>query len=68
MVYSKAGNAGAFIFSLLLPPGFYIFALRAICGFENHLITTSIVGPDPDKQLRLFPLIIAAIVWILVSF
>ena len=66
-VYKNAGNTGAFIFSLLFPPGFYIFALRAICGFENKLMTTGLVRPDPDHQLRLLPLIIASIVWMLVS-
>jgi ATP-binding cassette, subfamily A (ABC1), member 3 len=62
LIYSKAGTVEAFIFSIILPPGFYIFALRAVCGFENHLIPTNVISADPDHHLRLLPLIIAAIV------
>lgn len=62
LVFSRASTGAAFVFSLLFPPGFYIFAIRAVCGFEAHQITTSVLDPDPDNGLRLLPLIIAAIV------
>ncbi len=62
LAFSRAGNGAAFIFTILFPPGFYIFAIRAICGFENHLIPTNVLKGDPDNSLMLLPLIIAAIV------
>ncbi|KAJ8507179.1 hypothetical protein ONZ45_g10435 [Pleurotus djamor] len=61
LVFSRASSGAAFIFSIIFPPGYYIFAIRAICGFENHEIGTNVLEPDPDNQLRLLPLIIAAI-------
>jgi ATP-binding cassette subfamily A (ABC1) protein 3 len=66
LVYNRAGTLGAFIYSIAFPSGFYIFAIRAICGFENNQIVTNVFNPDPDDHLKLFPLIIAAIVcWLL---
>ncbi|KAJ7584352.1 hypothetical protein C8J56DRAFT_950802 [Mycena floridula] len=63
LVLSKnAGNGLAFIFTILFPPGFYIFAIRAMCGFENHLLATDALHGDPDSSLRLLPLIIAALI------
>ncbi|KAH9885418.1 P-loop containing nucleoside triphosphate hydrolase protein [Cubamyces lactineus] len=62
LVFSRASTGAAFVFSLIFPPGFYIFAIRAVCGFEAHQITTSVTQPDPDNALRLLPLIIAAII------
>lgn len=61
LVFGHAGTGAAFIFSVVFPPGFYIFAIRAICGFENHQMATNAVKGDPDNQLMLLPLIIAAI-------
>ncbi|KAF9004918.1 P-loop containing nucleoside triphosphate hydrolase protein [Hymenopellis radicata] len=62
LAFSRAGNGAAFIFTIIFPPGFYIFAIRAICGFENHLIPTDALKGDPDNGLMLLPLIIAAII------
>lgn len=62
LVLKHGGNGFTFIFTILFPSGFYVFVIRAICGFENHQIPTSIIKPDPDNNLRaIFP-IIAAIV------
>ena len=61
-VFGRASNVAAFIFSIIFPPGFYIFSIRAIAGFENHQIHTNILNGDPDNHLRLLPLILAAIV------
>ena len=44
------------------PPGFYIFAIRAIVGWENHLHPTNALQGDPDNNLRLLPLLIIALV------
>ena len=62
LVFARASTGAAFVFTLIFPPGFYIFAIRAICGFEVHQIATDVLKGDPDNQLRLLPLIIAAIV------
>ncbi|KAI0756145.1 P-loop containing nucleoside triphosphate hydrolase protein [Daedaleopsis nitida] len=62
LVFARASSGVAFIFTILFPPGFYIFAIRAICGFEVHQVATSVLKSDPDNSLRLLPLIIAAIV------
>ncbi|TFK69908.1 P-loop containing nucleoside triphosphate hydrolase protein [Pluteus cervinus] len=59
---SHAGTGAAFIFSILFPPGFYIFAIRAICGWENHLLPTNALKGDPDSGLRLLPIMLAAII------
>jgi len=66
LVFSKATTRVATIFSLIFPPGYYIFAIRAICGWENHQIPTNILKPDPDSNLTLLPLIIAAVVRLVV--
>jgi hypothetical protein len=62
LVLKGAGDGTAFIFTILFPSGFYIFAIRAICGFENNQIPTSMIKPDPDKSLRVIVPVIAAIV------
>ncbi|KAL0951946.1 hypothetical protein HGRIS_008597 [Hohenbuehelia grisea] len=62
LVFQRASTVAAFIYSIIFPPGFYIFAIRAICGFENNLQATNLLQPDPDSGLRLLPLLIAAII------
>lgn len=59
----KSSQTGIlFILSLLFPPSFYIFALKAICGYENHQRPTNAIKGDPDRGIVLLPLIIAALV------
>jgi len=62
LVLKGAGNGMAFIFTILFPSGFYVFVIRAICGFENRQIPTSLVKADPDHNLRVIVPVIAAIV------
>ncbi|KAH7911590.1 P-loop containing nucleoside triphosphate hydrolase protein [Hygrophoropsis aurantiaca] len=62
LVCREASTLVATIFTLIFPPGYYIFALRAICGWENHQMPTNLFKPDPDSHLTLLPLIIAAII------
>ena len=66
--FGGASTGAAFIYTIILPPGFYIFAIRAIAGFENNRIPTNLLKEDPDNQLTLLPLIIAALVSCDVSF
>ena len=62
LVDEHAGTGAAFFFTLFFPPGFYIFAIRCMCGFELKQVGTNVVKPDPDNNLVLLPLLIAAIV------
>ncbi|KAI0789486.1 P-loop containing nucleoside triphosphate hydrolase protein [Abortiporus biennis] len=62
LVLGNASTGGAFVFTLIFPPGYYIFVIRAICGWENHQLATNILQPDPDNQLRVLPIMIAAII------
>ncbi|KAG2067404.1 P-loop containing nucleoside triphosphate hydrolase protein [Suillus decipiens] len=62
LVFGRASTVAATIFAIIFPPGYYIFAIRAICGWENQQIPTNILKPDPDTHLILLPLIIAAII------
>ena len=66
-VFSHAGTGVATIFTLIFPPGYYIFAIRAICGFENRLMPANLLKPDPDDNLTLLPIMIACIVSIFSS-
>ncbi|KAK0209024.1 hypothetical protein DFS33DRAFT_1372220 [Desarmillaria ectypa] len=61
LVLGHAGNVAAFIFTIFFPPGYYIFAIRAMCGFENNMLATNVLQGDPDNGLLLLPLLIAAI-------
>lgn len=67
LVFSHASTIVATIFTLIFPPGFYIFAIRAMCGYENHLMPTNLLKPDPDDHLTLLPILIACIVSIVSS-
>lgn len=58
----NSNNYTAVIFTIVFPPGFYIFAIRAICGFENNQTAADALKADPDNGLYLLPLIIAALV------
>ncbi|KAG5653904.1 hypothetical protein H0H81_009496 [Sphagnurus paluster] len=62
VVMKSAGNGTAFIFSIIFPPGFYVFALRAIAGYENNNLPTDVLKKDPDHNLTLLIMLIAAIV------
>lgn len=62
LVDGRAGTGAAFFYTLFFPPGFYIFAIRCMCGFELKQVGTNVVKPDPDNHLVLLPLLFAAIV------
>ena len=62
LVMQSSQSGTLFIFSVLFPPSFYIFAIKAICGYENHQFPTNVLKGDPDRGIVLLPLIIAAIV------
>ncbi|RDB29443.1 ABC transporter A family member 2 [Hypsizygus marmoreus] len=62
VVLSKVGNGTAFIFSIVFPPSFYVFAIRAVAGYENHLQPTNALKGDPDNHITLLVILIAAII------
>ncbi|VDB86266.1 unnamed protein product [Peniophora sp. CBMAI 1063] len=62
LVLGAVGDGTSFIFTLVFPPAYYIFALRSMAGFEVHQIPTSVVDPDPDSGMRLLPNIVAGII------
>jgi len=62
LVIKSSRSGTLFIFSVIFPPCFYIFALKAICGYENHELPTKISKADPDQGIVLLPLLIGAIV------
>ncbi|KAG2022539.1 multidrug resistance protein 1 [Coprinopsis cinerea AmutBmut pab1-1] len=62
LVMKSATTGTAFIFTLIFPPAFYVFATRAICGFEDQLLGANLVKRDPEFGLSLLPLVIAALI------
>ncbi|THH33975.1 hypothetical protein EUX98_g195 [Antrodiella citrinella] len=60
--FKKASTGAAIGFSIVFPPGFYVFVIRAIVGYENNLIPTNVLKPDPDNKITILPLLIIAIV------
>lgn len=68
LVMGAVGSGTAFIFSVVFPPGYYIFAIRTIAGFENHQVPTNVLGADPDSGMRLLPILIAGIVSLCLAF
>ncbi|KAF4612016.1 hypothetical protein D9613_004324 [Agrocybe pediades] len=59
----KAKSSGAlFIFSIVFPPSFYIFALKAICGWENNQMAPIVSKRDPDEGITLAPILLAAVI------
>ena len=62
LVIKSSQTGFLFVFSILFPPSFYVFAVKAICGYENNQFPTNILKGDPDRGIVLLPLLIAAIV------
>ncbi|KAH9830408.1 uncharacterized protein C8Q71DRAFT_862423 [Rhodofomes roseus] len=61
LVIGNVSNVLAVIITLAFPPGFYIFAIRSVVGFELHQVGANLVKGDPDNNVMLLPIIIAAI-------
>jgi hypothetical protein len=49
-------------FSILFPPSFYIFTLKAICGYENHSLPADVLRGDPDRNIQILPLLLVTVV------
>ncbi|KAF8910204.1 hypothetical protein CPB84DRAFT_1812882 [Gymnopilus junonius] len=62
LVIKTNGSGVIFIFSLLFPPSFYMFAIKAICGYENHQIASHVLKGDPDRGIVILPALIAAVI------
>ncbi|KAH7105549.1 P-loop containing nucleoside triphosphate hydrolase protein [Auriculariales sp. MPI-PUGE-AT-0066] len=62
LVAGHVSTGGASLFTLLLPPAFFVFATRGLAGWENNQLTANILRPDPDREIRILPLLIVAMV------
>lgn len=62
LVIKSSSPALTVFLSMIFPPSFYIFALKAICGYENHSMPTDAMRGDPDSNMQLAPLLLAAVV------
>jgi hypothetical protein len=62
LVLDTSATVSLFVFSIVFPPAFYIFVLKAICGYENNQMPTNVIRGDPDNGIVVLPLIIAALV------
>lgn len=62
LVMGHASAGTSVIFTLIFPPAFYIFVIRALCGWELALNGTHITRGDPDNGLIILPLIVVTIV------
>ncbi|PPQ79372.1 hypothetical protein CVT25_002642 [Psilocybe cyanescens] len=62
LVLNITQTAPIVVFSIIFPPSFYIFTLKAICGYENHLTAVDILKGDPDRGIIVLPLICAAVI------
>lgn len=62
LVLDITRTAPIVVFSIIFPPSFYIFALKAICGYENHQTAVDVLKGDPDRGIMVLPLICAAVV------
>jgi len=62
LVVRSTRSGPQFFYSILFPPMFYVFALKAITGYENHGLATDALKGDPDRGIVLLPLLIAALV------
>ncbi|KAJ7083365.1 hypothetical protein B0H15DRAFT_785012 [Mycena belliarum] len=62
MIMKKINSGGAFVFTIIFPPGFYIFANRAISGYETHNLATNAIKGDPDDNIQLIYILIAGVI------
>ncbi|KAJ7137918.1 hypothetical protein C8R44DRAFT_607470 [Mycena epipterygia] len=56
------GTIQTVVFTIIFPPSFYVFAMRAIGGFEHQGLMANALDQDPEKHLVLVAFIIAGIV------
>ncbi|KIJ48856.1 hypothetical protein M422DRAFT_161958 [Sphaerobolus stellatus SS14] len=61
---SHASNGAATIFTLIFPPGFFIFAVRCLAGWELHQIPSNVLKRDPDSGLIMISLWVVALITI----
>ena len=67
LVIGNVNNVLAVVITVAFPPGFYIFAIRAIVGFELQQVGANMLKGDPDDGVMLLPVVIAACVRVHVS-
>jgi ATP-binding cassette, subfamily A (ABC1), member 3 len=58
----KGGSTLSFIFTLIFPPGFFVFAVLALCGYESRGIAPNLSKGDPDNGTRITGLFVVALI------
>ncbi|KAK7063610.1 hypothetical protein R3P38DRAFT_2492098 [Favolaschia claudopus] len=60
--HGRVGTGGGFVFTIIFPPAFYVFANRAMDGYENHGFATDALKADPDRNMQLLAILIAGLI------
>lgn len=58
----KGGSTLSLVFTLVFPPGFFVFAILALCGYESRDTVPNLSQGDPDNGTRLAGLFIVALI------
>ena len=62
----KGGATLAVIYTLVFPPGFFVFAILSLCAYEEQGLTPQISQPDPYHGTRVAALFIVALIDIII--
>ncbi|CAG7851662.1 ABC transporter A family member 6 AltName: Full=ABC transporter ABCA.6 [Serendipita indica DSM 11827] len=62
----KGGATLAVVYTLVFPPGFFVFAILSLCAYEGQDIVPKISQPDPDHGTRISALFVVALIDIFV--
>jgi ATP-binding cassette, subfamily A (ABC1), member 3 len=58
----KGGSTLSLVFTLIFPPGFFVFAVLALCGYESRDTSPILSRGDPDNGTRITGLFIIALI------
>jgi len=58
----KGGSTLSLIYTLIFPPGFFIFVILAICGYESRDTSPILSQGDPDNHTRIAGLFVIALI------
>uniref|UniRef100_A0A8H8CNN7 ABC transporter domain-containing protein n=1 Tax=Psilocybe cubensis TaxID=181762 RepID=A0A8H8CNN7_PSICU len=62
LVVKASGSGVLFVFALVFPPAWYVFAVKALCGWENREIGALVGKADPESGIVIAPLLLAAVI------
>lgn len=61
-LFLKGGNVLTIVYTLVFPPGFFVFVVLALCGYERNDIPPILNQGDPDNGTRITSLFIVAVI------